>query len=215
MEANPDKIRVLLVDDQETIHQEIGGLLSSFDNITLSAQARDGQQAVALCDAAAFDVVLMDISMPVMDGIAATRAILARHPGIRILAMSGIDDAVTVQRMLSAGAIGYILKDTHPEELESTIRTVHSGKSVLSADVMRPLLNRALASTKTPRDYGLTRREIDILQAMALGLNNSEVADRLYISVATVRFHLTNIIVKLGAENRTEALIIAVREKLI
>lgn len=208
-------IRVVLIDDNKSIHTEIGGLLRVLDGIRLVAEGYDGQEAIALCQQHRPDVVLMDVAMPVMDGITATRQIKRCCPETRIIALSGIDDTRTVQEMLIAGASGYVLKDAHPEEIESTIHAVYSGQSVISAALVRPLITPALVERQGPESFGLTRREMEVLRAMSDGLNNGEVADKLYISTATVRFHLTNIIEKLGAENRTEALIIAARHGLI
>lgn len=215
MDANSRKIRLILIDDNDTIHAEIGGVLKTLDDIDLVAQGHTGEDAITLCEHYHPELVLMDISMPVMDGITATKVITAQQPDIRIVALSGRGDAKTVHAMIEAGAVGYVLKDTHPEELANTIRTVCGGSSVFSTDLVKPLLAKSPFAAKSPQDYGLTRRELDILREMSLGLNNGEVADKLHITTATVRFHLTNIIQKLGAENRTEALIITTRQKLI
>jgi NarL family two-component system response regulator LiaR len=216
MTTQMHKIRVILVDDHDTIHSEIGGLLAALEEIELVGQGRNGQEAVSLCDQHATDIILMDIAMPVMNGIDATKEIVARHPEIKIIALSGMGDTQTVQQMIAAGAIGYLLKNARPEELVSTIQAVYNGQWVFSSDVVKPLLdNRKPPAGKSPRDYGLTRREMDILQAMSEGLNNNEVAQKLYISTATVRFHVTNIIEKLGVENRMEALVIAIRDRLV
>jgi DNA-binding NarL/FixJ family response regulator len=157
----------------------------------------------------------MDISMPIMNGIEATRRILSHRPETRVIALTGADDLKTVQQMIAAGAVGYILKDAHPEEITGIIQSVHNGKSVFSTDAIKPLLDLTPPAADSPDDYGLTRREMQVLQAMGEGLNNGEVAEKLNITTPTVRFHITNIIEKLDAANRTEALIIAARRKLI
>lgn len=211
----PTTIRVVVIDDQETIHIEIRTLLSALRNIELVAHGYNGEEAVALCGTHHPDVVLMDISMPVMDGISATRIIRAHYPHIRVLALSGSADRGMVHKMIDAGASGYILKEAYPEEIDSTIRTVYSGKSVFSGKVLPPLLDGNATSTYKPEDFALTPREMEVLRAMGAGLKNIEVAQQLYITTATVRFHLANIIQKLGAENRTEALVIAARYGLI
>ena len=216
MATDAGKIRIILIDDHDTIHDEIGGLLQALDEIQLVAQGRNGQEAITLCDQYQTDIVLMDISMPVMNGIDATRAIMSRHPEIKVVALSGLGDTQTIQKMIAAGASGYLLKNARPEELKSTLQAVYGGQFVFSADVIKPLLNKQTpSSVKSPHDYGLTRREMQILHAMGNGLNNNEVANKLYISTSTVRFHVTNIIKKLGAENRMEALVIAARDHLI
>ncbi len=208
-------IRVLLVDDQRAVHTALGELFASLPGVELVANGYTGEDAVRLCDEHQPDVVLMDINMPDMDGITATKAILSRHPATKIIGLSGMDDADVVQGMVAVGAVGYVLKTIHPDALLSTIRNVHSGTAVFSPDLVRALLERNAAAPVSASDYGLTRRELEVLRVMRRGLNNNEVAETLNISVATVRFHITNIIAKLGAENRTEALIIATRQHLI
>lgn len=217
MPEQPDlqKIRVILIDDHHSVHSEIQAVLAETADIEVVAHGYTGEDAVQLCSQHQPDIILMDVSMPVMSGIAATTWIAPRFPKTRIIAMTGMDDVHTVQRMMAAGAVSYMLKETHPEELASVIRTVAAGKSVFSEGALNALLAPTPQEAKTARDFGLTRREMDILRAMSGGLNNQEVAESLHISTATVRFHLTNIIDKLGAENRTEALIAAARWKLI
>lgn len=209
------QIRVLLIDDHETIHKEIGEALSINKDIKLIAQGRNGEEAIALCDKHLPDVILMDISMPIMNGLEATQIIVKRHPEAKIIAMTGIDDSKTILKMISAGAIGYILKDAHPQELASTVRAVFSGKSVFSKEIVNTMLHASPAVPKLSPNISLTRREMDILREMSLGLNNNEVAISLNISTATVRFHINNIVEKLGANNRTEAIVIATRDNLI
>lgn len=212
------KIRLILVDDHPTIHEEIGALLQTLEDIELVGQAYNGEEAVRLCASHNPEIVLMDVSMPVMNGLAATKAIHARDASIRVIALSGIDDAQTVQQLIAAGAVGYILKEAHPSEIVNTIRAVHRGTAVFSMNVLKRRLDRSeVGSDRSPsaREYALTRREIEVLVAMSRGLNNSQVAAHHNISTSTVRFHLTNIIEKLEAANRSEALVIAARNHLI
>lgn len=204
------RIRVLLIDDNETIHHEIGALLRSWDDIDLLGQGYNGEEAVDLCDQYQPDIVLMDVSMPVMNGIIATRLILARYSHIRIIAMSGIDDSSIVQMMISAGAMGYVLKDAYPDQIANTIRAVHEGKFVVSGRVAKPLLTAA-----PPADFGLSSRELQVLSLMAKGHTNAQIADELSISQPTVRFHLYNILEKLGVATRSEALVVAARNHLV
>lgn len=215
MNTQENTIQVILVDDHETIHIEVGDLLSALDGIDLIAHGYNGSEAVQLCNKHKPDLVLMDFSMPVMNGIEATRAIVSKYPHIKVIALSGVEDSKVVQEMIGAGASGYILKNAHPEDLASTLRAVHGGQSVFSTDIVKPLLGQSSPPTKSPRDYGLTRREMDVLRELGQGLTNKEVANELHISTATVRFHITNIIEKLGAENRTQALMIAAHNQLI
>ncbi len=146
MSTNRNKIRVILVDDHHTIHLEIGALLKSLDDIELVAQGRTGEEAIRLYDQYRPDIVLMDVVMPVLNGVEATKAIVSRHPAAKIIAMTGFSDTSTVQEMLGAGAVGYVLKEAHPEELASVIRAVQSGKAVFSTEVVKNALhsNRAV-----------------------------------------------------------------------
>lgn len=209
------KIRLVLVDDNEFILSEIGTSLSVIDDFELVGQGKSGLQAIALCDKHQPDVVLMDIAMPIMDGISATKVILARHPAIKIIALSGNSEAKTVQDMIAAGAVGYILKDTLPEELANTIRAVHSGKSVFSTDLVRSLFDVAIIPSNSPQDYALTRREIEILRCMVEGKTNPEIAQVLMISLATTKFHISNVLRKLNVNTRSAAIGLAVKEHLI
>lgn len=205
------KIKVLLVDDHQIIQVEIGALLATLDGIELVAQGYDGREAIRLCDEYMPDVVLMDVSMPVMNGIIATRTITARHPTIKVIAMTGLDDSGIVQNMIQAGAVGYLLKESPPEDLASIIRAVHGGGSVFSPSVVSPLLN----PSSPKHQVDLTARELQVLSLLAMGQTNGQIALKLGISQPTVRFHLNNILEKLGVETRSEALVLAARLGLV
>lgn len=215
MSTSSDKISVLLVDDQSSIHREIGALLMALDDIELVAQGSTGEEAIRLCDQYRPDLVLMDIGMPVMNGIDATRVIMERHPHTKIIAMTGMDDTKTVQSMIAAGVVGYILKDTHPEELINTIRAVNSGNSVFSTEIVKPLLKSSPQVAQPHPEYGLTRREIEILHCMVSGQTNPEIAETLTISQATVKFHISNTLRKLAVKTRAAAIALAVHQGLI
>ena len=204
-------IKVLLVDDNESIHQGLGFLLNALADIKLVGQGRNGEQAIALCEQHSPDVVLMDVNMPVMNGIIATREIVRRLPGVKVIAMTGLSEADVVQKMLAAGAISYVLKEVDPEELANTIRAVQSGQAVFSMDVMKPLLN----PNKSSQDYGLSAREQQVLTSLAQGQTNAQIAQELGISQPTVRFHMYNILDKLGVQTRSEALVLAARVGLV
>lgn len=204
-------IRVILVDDNEIIHKEISALFATWDHITLIAQGRNGEEAIELCEKHQPDIVLMDISMPLMNGVVATRAIISRQPYIKIIAMSGIDDTNIVHNMIQAGAAGYVLKESNPDELASTIRAVYDGKAVFSSKIMKPLLT----AQNQRQDYGLTQRELQVLSLLAQGQTNAQIAHELGISQPTVRFHLNNVLEKLHVETRSEALVLAARQGII
>lgn len=209
------KIKVALVDDNQTVHQEIGPLLRSFPGIQLVASGYNGHEAIQICEEHQPEIVLMDVSMPIMNGIMATQLIMVNHPAIKIIAMSGIDDTAIVEKMIAAGAAGYVLKEAHPNELESTIRAVHSGKAVFSSNVVKPLLENQQSGKSLTVDFGLTDRELQVLTLLGQGQTNVQIAHHLSISQPTVRFHLNNILEKLNVQTRSEALVIATRNGLI
>ncbi len=207
-------IRVVLIDDHSKVHLAIAALLTMLDDIELVAQGSSGQEAVDLCTDFQPDIVLMDVIMPGMNGIDATRDILAQHPNIKIVALSGFQDEDSVKAMLAAGAVGYVLKTSSAQEIASAIRSAYAGSSILSREVIQTLLTPTAAIN--PRvEYGLTRRELEILQLMAAGSHNPEIAEAMTLSLSTVKFHVSNILQKLGVSSRTEAVSLALEKKLV
>lgn len=218
MTDTDNPIRVLLIDDHSKIHLALSRWIEAQPDMVLVGQGSNGQEAITLCDEYQPDVVLMDIIMPQMDGIAAARAILAKHPHIKILALSGFQDRDSVQTMLEAGAVGYVLKQSGGDDLANAIRTAASGQTVLSREVMQTLLTAnpsTTPQTRARRDYGLTRRELDVLQHLVAGRTNNEIADLMTVSLSTVKFHVSNLLKKLDAATRTEAVARAVEENLV
>lgn len=206
------QIRVMLVDDHAHIHQAVAKVLSTAPDIQLVAQCGSGEEALLLNVQSHPDVILMDIIMPGMDGIEATERILQNTPTVKILALTSFQDDDTVHAMLAKGAVGYIVKGSLLRDLVSTIRTVNQGNTVLSSEAARVLLN---TSQPQHRDFKLTARELDILKAMAAGLNNGEIAARFVISQSTVKFHIVNILQKMGVETRSEAIVLAAKNNLV
>lgn len=204
-------IGIILIDDNRRVHQVIAEMISYFDDIELLAHGGNGREAVTLCDQYQPDLVLMDVVMPIMDGVEATRLIRKKHPHIKILALSSFQDHDTVRSMLESGAIGYVLKDSSVDDLENTIRTAHEGQSILSPEIMRALLEKAQPTAET----NLSAREQEVLKLFASGMTNNEIASILTISVSTVKFHITNILNKLGVDTRAEAIVIAAKSNLI
>jgi two-component system, NarL family, response regulator LiaR len=204
-------IRVLLVDDHSQIHRALSMINDVYIDVQVIGHAGNGEEAVQLAGQMRPDVIVMDVIMPVMDGIEATRRIHQQHPDIKILALSSFQDEASVRDMLKAGAVGYVLKNTSVEELTHTIRVAHSGKSVFSPEVTQILL-------ETPKpespDYGLSARETEVLRLMAKGQNNREIANVLTISEATVKFHVRGILSKLGVSGRVEAVALAIEHNL-
>lgn len=208
-------ITVLVVDDHIKVHQGLAALIDATDDIEIVGHGSNGAEALQLCEQLLPNVVLMDVMMPTMDGITATKHIRARFPSVRVLAMSSFNDADSVRQMLEAGAIGYILKTASVDDITDTIRVAHAGKSVFSTEVTQTLLMQA-PPPNTPREtFGLTPREREILALLAEGKNNNEIAGALYISVSTAKFHVSSIFAKMGVSNRVEAVALAKEKKLV
>jgi NarL family two-component system response regulator LiaR len=207
------QIRILIVDDHKVVRKGLRTFIAVHDDLELVGEAGNGEEAIEQCAALQPDVVLMDLKMPVMDGPTAIRHIRERFPEIKIVALTSFDDDTMAQRALKAGAIGYLFKDVEEDELMAAIRFAHLGQSIVAPEAMRALL----ASSLTDDDYsvGLTVREQETLDLVARGMTNPEIADKLMISVSTVNFHVHNVLDKLGAKTRTEAVVIAAREGLI
>jgi NarL family two-component system response regulator LiaR len=212
--ARSPAIRVVIVDDHELVRGGLETILGLFDDIILVGQADSGAAAVSLCAEAHPDVVLMDLVMPGgMDGAEATKEVIHTCPHVKVLALTSFSDPELIQRVLRAGALGCLLKNVSGKELAEAIRKAHSGTSTLAPEAADALV-RAISSPAEERT-GLTRRERDVLLLIVEGLTNVEIADRLVVSLSTVKTHVSSIIAKLGAASRTEAAAIAVREHLI
>jgi two-component system, NarL family, response regulator LiaR len=206
-------IRVMVVDDHRHVHEAVAAILGQSTEIMLVAQASNGEEGILLCRETLPDVVLMDVLMPGMDGVEATRIIREEFPLIKVLVLSSFQDHESIFAMLQSGASGYVVKGALVHDLISAIRTTYDGKAVFSPEVTLRLLDPGDAIT--PHDFNLTQREQEILLLMAEGLNNHEVAHKLTISNSTVKFHISNILNKLGASTRSEALVIAAKGSLI
>ena len=206
-------IRVVIVDDHELVRGGLETILGLFPDIALVGQADSGAAAVRLCAETRPDVVLMDLVLPgSMDGAEATREIISTCPETRVLALTSFSDPELIQRVLRAGALGCLLKNVSGKELADAIRRAHAGTSTLAPEAADALV-RAISSPVEVR-AGLTPRERDVLKLMVEGLTNAEIAERLVVSLSTVKTHVSSIIAKLGASTRTEAAAIAVREHL-
>jgi DNA-binding NarL/FixJ family response regulator len=211
-------IRVLIADDQSMVRAGFRMLLSGEQDIEVVAEARDGLEAVA--KAGRFDpsVILMDIRMPELDGLEATRRILAANHGARILILTtfGLDEYVF--EALKAGASGFVLKDDPPEQLIAAVRTVAAGEALLSPTITKRVIRlfTRISRPDPPKELDeLTARERDILRLIASGLSNAEIGERLYISETTVKTHVTHILQKLGLRDRVQAVVLAYQSGLI
>ena len=212
IESEP--IRVLSVDDHAILRGGLKFLLLAFEDIELVGEARSGPEAIRLCSQLQPDVVLMDMMMPEMDGVAATQAIKEQCPDIQVLVLSSFSDQASVQRVIQAGAIGYLLKDVPIDELADGIRAAAAGKTVLAPEATQALVQAAGPQAPQP-GYDLTERQVEILALLVEGLTNNEIAERLILSPYTVRNHISEILSKLGTSTRTEAAALAVRLGLV
>jgi two-component system, NarL family, response regulator LiaR len=205
-------IRVILVDDHEMLRGGLALFLEGIDDLQLVGEASSGVEAIALCDEVKPDVVLMDLIMPTMDGVAATRAIRQKHPETQVVVLTSFKESDLVQAALEAGAVGYLLKDATVDELADAIRAAKQGKPSLSPDVFQALIHRS--STSKPA-FELSDRELEVLALMVKGLTNRQIADKLSISAATVKTYVSHILTKLGVASRTEAVALALERHLI
>lgn len=207
-------IRVMLVDDHAVVRSGLGAFLLAYADLELVGEASSGERAVALCRQVQPDVVLMDLMMPGMDGATATKLIRERHPEIQVIALTSFKEKDWVENALKAGAVGYLLKDVSADELANAIRAAAEGKPTLAPEATQVLIQSTRASAKKP-GFDLTEREREVLALMVKGLNNGQIAERLVVSVSTVKFHVSSILSKLGASSRTEAVSIALQNHLV
>ena len=218
-------IRILLVDDQTLIRQGIRMLLVGENDLEVIGEAGNGHEALDQMMSLQPDVVLMDIRMPEMDGVSATREISQRFPGCAVIILTTFDDDETIFEGLRAGARGYLLKDINADEMTAAIRTVASGGALIQPSITRKVLaeftrlanplSQAGSTTPQPLIEPLTDREMEVLRLLAEGLSNREIAERLVITEGTVKNHVSNLIAKLNVRDRTQAILKAQEFDLI
>ena len=208
-------IRVMIVDDHTVVRSGLSALLYAFDDFELVGEAADGEEALRMCPRVQPDVILMDLIMPRMDGPTATRAIRANHPNVQILVLTSFKEDNLVHDALKAGAIGYLLKNITPHELANAIRAAHIGRTTLAPEAAQALINAATHSDTPPLGHDLTEREREVLDLMVKGMDNNKIAETLVVSRSTVKFHVSNILSKLFATSRTEAVVIALQQHIV
>jgi NarL family two-component system response regulator LiaR len=211
-----DKIRILIADDHAVVREGTRQFLEREEDLEVVGEAADGEEAIRLVGRLSPDVAIMDISMPNVDGIEATRQIKAKYPKVAVLILSAYDDDQFVFSLLEAGAAGYLLKSVRGNELVNAIREVSAGESVLHPTIARKVLNRFTNITSETQKQKtqdiLTEREIEVLQLATQGSSNQEIADSLFLSLRTVQSHLNHIFNKLQVSSRTEAVVRALKE---
>jgi len=208
--SDPRRTRVLIVDDHLMVREGLKSLLSTALDLDVVGEAANGAEAVELVPLAKPDVVLMDLLMPVMNGAEATALIKEAYPLVEVIALTSYADGELVERTLQAGAIGFLLKDARSEALVRAIRDARDGRGTIDAGAMQSVMHQR--QDEVGRD--LTPREREVLALLAAGMSNTDIARRLVLSVGTVRLHVSNILAKLGAPNRTTAAVIAMKHGL-
>ncbi|GAA3629000.1 response regulator transcription factor [Microlunatus ginsengisoli] len=216
------RVRVLVVDDQDLFREALVALLGTRPEVEVVGQAADGEHALAAADRLDPDVVLMDLRMPVLDGVSAIRRLRVERPRIRAVALTTFDGEDEVFAALRAGAVGYLLKDCSTQQLLDAVLAAHRGESVLAPAVTTKLVARvstgdlpAPAAGRQPLADPLTARELEVLRLIAEGMSNREISGRLFLSEGTVKNHVTNVLAKLGVRDRTQAVLRAAALSLI
>ncbi|OUC98220.1 response regulator [Streptosporangium minutum] len=211
-------IRVVIADDQALVRAGVRMLLQAAGEMEVCGEAVDGAQAVQQAELLRPDVLLMDLRMPRMDGLEATRRILGSWPGARIVILTTFAEDENVYAALRAGAIGFLVKDDEPERMVDAVRRAAAGEPLLAPSVLRRVVERALAAEEQAAvqvPAGLTDRELEVLALVGVGLSNAEIADALHVGVTTVKTHVSTAMDKLGLRNRTQAAVVAHRIGLV
>ncbi|ARU60097.1 DNA-binding response regulator [Tumebacillus avium] len=207
-------VRVVLCDDHTILRDGLRNLLNSEDDLEVVGEAADGKQAIELVESLQPDVVIMDINMPGLGGVEAVERLIAKYPSLRILILTMFNQDEYLFRTMQAGACGYLLKDSPVTEVIDAIRTVMQGGSVLHPDLTHKLL-ASYREKEKPDGEKLSPREHEVLTTLVKGLSNKEIAEHLFISETTVKLHISNIYRKLGVKSRSQAIMHAVKEKLV
>lgn len=207
-----NKTRVIIADDHEIFRKGFAMIIGTFDDIELVGEASNGQEFLDMIEKTESDLVFMDIKMPVMNGIDATRLAMERFPDLKIIALSMFGEEKYLQSMMEAGAIGFLLKNVKREELDIAIKLYLDGKNYYSEELLTFFTKKYISNKP---DADISKRELEILQLVAQGFTNQEISDKLFISLRTVEGHKTNLIQKTGSKNIVDLLIYAIKNKLI
>jgi NarL family two-component system response regulator LiaR len=211
-------ISVMIVDDHGMVRRGLSTILKVKADLELVGEASNGQEALGLCERVRPDVILMDLVMPEMGGVEATRLIRERWPQVQVIALTSFQEKELVREALQAGAISYLLKNVSAEDLAAAIREAHAGRSTLAPEAIQALIQAESQSPLRAHDlteaFGLTPREHEVLALMVEGLSNPEIAERLVVSRSTAKAHVSNILSKLGVSNRAEAIALALQHNL-
>jgi NarL family two-component system response regulator LiaR len=213
MTGEQRQTRVMIVDDHAMVRSGLSAFISVADDFELVGEAESGTQALRLCAEVHPDVVLMDLVMPGMDGVATTRALHERFPDIKVIALTSFPEDRLVQQVLEAGALSYLLKNVGVDELARAIRAARAGQPTLAPEAAQALIHR-VTQPRTP-GHDLSPREREVLALMVQGLNNPDIAERLVVGRSTVKFHVSSILGKLAVQSRTEAVALAVQYHLV
>ncbi|MBA7478315.1 Transcriptional regulatory protein LiaR [subsurface metagenome] len=208
-----NRIKVLIADDHPLVRYGIKTFLETYDDIYIVGEAENGREAIEICEKHLPDVVLMDVRMPELNGIEATNHILKKRPNIKVIILTSFIDKELIENSLKAGASSYLLKNESGERIVRVIRDAYQGKSNLSSEATQIMISEV--RNPLSKRYQLTKREKEILSLMVEGLSNKEIAKRLTLSTSTIQFHITNILSKFGVSKRTEAIYLALKQKLV
>lgn len=216
--SGTEPIRVVVVDDQQIVCEGLVALLGLLDGVEVAGSAGDGEAALSLLAQTPADIVLMDLRMPVLDGVEATRRIIRRHPGVAVLVLTTYADDDSIAAALRAGARGYLTKDAGRAEIAAALRSTAAGQSTFDAAVSRRLVTAMLRAEQPDAEWrnpdGLTPREVEVLRLIAKGLSNARIAASLFIGETTVKTHVNNVFTKIGARSRADAVRYAHRQGL-
>ncbi|MEP6775414.1 MAG: response regulator transcription factor [Chloroflexota bacterium] len=213
--ANEDKITVVIVDDHTIVRQGLRTYLELQPDVHVVGEAANGNEAMAVVRDSLPDIVLMDLVMPVMDGVDATRAITAISPSTRVIVLTSFSEDEKVFASIKAGAQGYLMKDVLPSDLVAAIRTVNRGEAQLDPEIARKVMQEFANPQPVAPKHDLTDRELEVLRLIAQGKSNKDISEDLVLSEKTVKTHVSNILQKLHLSDRTQAAVFALRQKIV